>query len=342
MTHRDRGLTAPEHLHGDALPGLLRRALRWFGLDERRCAVCLTPFTPPLHHANMYSACRTMPAGAPAASVAAGLHKAMPAAATPTRTQDTHAHGPTATTDPLALPGLEPEGVPIPWPSLYPDICPDCLALMPRRMQGYCPRCGEPFAVATLPCAPCGQCLITPPPWDQFRFHGVYENLTRQLLLRAKFGVEHATLRALGTLLAHCCADLPRPDVIIPMPLHPTRLLQRGANQAQELARPVAALLGAPLRADLLTRTVPSRPQTGLSRAERTRNLRNAFTAVPEVQDKTLLLIDDTMTTGTSLRRAVNALLQQGAHAVHVAVVGRTAIRDTTARAANPHGQAVP
>lgn len=213
---------------------------------------------------------------------------------------------------------------------------------MPRRMQGYCLRCGEPFAVATLPCAPCGQCLIAPPPWDQFRFYGVYEGLTRQLLLRAKFGVEHATLRALGTLLAHCCADLPRPDAIIPMPLHPTRLLQRGANQAQELARPVAALFGAPLRADLLIRTVPSRPQTGLSRAERTRNLRNAFTAAPQVQGKTLLLVDDTMTTGTSLRRAVNALMQQGAYTVHVAVVARTAMRSTAAQAACPQTPPVP
>lgn len=125
------------------------------------------------------------------------------------------------------------------------------------------------------------------------------------------------------------------------MPLHPTRLCTGRKSGAGTGTTSCRAAWGT-LRADLLTRTVPPRPQTGLSRAERTRNLRNAFTAVPEVQGKTLLLIDDTMTTGTSLRRAVNALLQQGAHAVHVAVVGRsTAIRDTTARAANPHGQVV-
>ena len=88
------------------------------------------------------------------------------------------------------------------------------------------------------------------------------------------------------------------------MPLHSTRLRERGFNQCQELARPLSDALGVPLVPDLLLRQHPTRHQVGLSEAERVANLKSAFLSLPEVRGKRILLVDDTYTTGTTLRRA--------------------------------------
>ena len=139
-------------------------------------------------------------------------------------------------------------------------------------------------------------------------------------------GPFHAVLHLLGRFLALSCKDLPKPDAIVPVPLHSTRLRERGFNQCQELARPLSDALGVPLVPDLLLRQHPTRHQVGLSEAERVANLKSAFLSLPEVRGKRILLVDDTYTTGTTLRRAALALLDPhaGAAAVDVAVVART------------------
>lgn len=203
-------------------------------------------------------------------------------------------------------------------------VCADCARSLPRRTGGFCPRCGELSPVPALPCTPCSHCLKTPPPWQEFRFHGVYEGMLRSVLLRAKFQGDSTAADLAGRLLAAACADLPRPDAIVPVPLHTHRLRTRGCNQCTELARPIAAILSAPLHGELLLRTVPTQPQTGLDRALRQRNLRNAFKASPACRGLHLLLVDDTMTTGTTLARAAACLQKAGAARVDVAVVART------------------
>lgn len=154
--------------------------------------------------------------------------------------------------------------------------------------------------------------------------HGLYEGALRHLVLRVKFAEDHAAARLLGGLLATACADLPRPDGVVPVPLHPERLRRRGCNQCLELARLPAAVLGVPLRPGWLTRVVPTRPQTGLSRQERRSNLRGAFAAHPDVRGQRVLLVDDICTTGTTLARAADCLLRAGAVAVDCAVAART------------------
>lgn len=156
--------------------------------------------------------------------------------------------------------------------------------------------------------------------------------MLRTLLLRGKFGHDPAVLHLIGRLLAQACADLPAPDAVVPVPLHAARLRERGFNQSQELARPLAVASGAPLAPALLRRPRATRHQIGLNRAERQANLRGAFTASASVRGKTILLVDDTLTTGTTLRRAARALLEQGALAVDVAVAARTP-RETAGQA---------
>ncbi|GFM37128.1 ComF family protein [Desulfovibrio psychrotolerans] len=120
---------------------------------------------------------------------------------------------------------------------------------------------------------------------------------------------------------AHC-----PPQVIIPVPLHPARLAERGYNQTLELARLMVKALNIPLQPNLLLRPVATPHQIGLSRQERQRNLRNAFAAPhPErLAGMHILLVDDIMTTGSTIAAATQVLLQAGAGSVHVAVVART------------------
>ena len=223
---------------------------------------------------------------------------------------------------PLDRGEMPPEAV----PRMGIPLCPACRALLRPRKSGYCPRCGEPALQPEARPVPCESCRKAPPPWEHFRFYGLYGGALKTLILRGKFGADPAVLHLLGRLLAHACADLPRPDAIVPVPLHSTRLRERGFNQCQEVARPLAHALGAPLRPDLLLRQHPTRHQVGLSEAERLANLEDAFLASPEARGKRILLVDDTATTGTTLRRAALALLDPhgGAAAVDVAVVART------------------
>ena len=223
---------------------------------------------------------------------------------------------------PLDRGAMPPESV----PRIGIPLCPSCRTLLRPRKSGYCPLCGEPALQPEARPAPCDACRKTSPPWEHFRFYGLYGGALKTLILRGKFGADPAVLHLLGRLLAHACADLPRPDAIVPVPLHRTRLRERGFNQCQEVARPLAHALGAPLRPDLLLRQHPTRHQVGLSEAERLANLEGAFLASPQVRGKRILLVDDTATTGITLRRAAIALLDPhgGAAAVDVAVVART------------------
>ncbi|MDR0465820.1 MAG: ComF family protein [Deltaproteobacteria bacterium] len=209
-------------------------------------------------------------------------------------------------------------------------FCPACHMALPRRVAGHCPLCGEPAAPAFSAPAPCAACLRDAPPWEAFRFYGIYEGLLRRLILRAKFQPDIAIARALGELALPVCRELPVCDALVPMPQHPAKLRRRGCNQCQEMARPIARGLELPLMPQYLRRTVLTRPQTQLRRQERRADLSASFAADPDVRGKRILLLDDTMTTGTSLRFAARRLLQAGAEAVRAAVVARTSLHGSS------------
>jgi ComF family protein len=206
-------------------------------------------------------------------------------------------------------------------------FCPDCATAMPRKERGFCPRCGEPAAWPELPPALCAHCLDEPPLWRDFIFHGPYEGLLRNLLITLKFRNQPFLGHALGTLLGtHPGFAALTADTVIPIPLPSSRLAQRGYNQAQEIARPLARHLQLPLMPDLLNRILPTAPQASASRNERKKNLRNAFAAQEAVRGRHVLLVDDTLTTGATVTAATQALLASGASSVSVAVVGRTSL----------------
>ena len=205
-------------------------------------------------------------------------------------------------------------------------FCPACRRNLPRRVAGYCPLCGEPEAFLFSQPVPCSACLGDAPPWEAFRFYGIYEGLLRQLILRVKYSSDVALARAIGELVFPMCRELPACDAFVPMPQHSARLRRRGCNQCQEIARPLARGLELPLMSQYLQRTLLTRPQTELRRRERRGDLSASFAADPAVRGKRVLLLDDAMTTGTSLRYGARCLLQAGAAAVRVAVVARTTL----------------
>lgn len=133
---------------------------------------------------------------------------------------------------------------------------------------------------------------------------------------RPRYGVP------LGELIGQAYADAhPVPDGVVPVPLHPTRRLERGYNQSRMLGEGVANALDVPLREDLLDRPRPTRSQTNLSRTDRWKNVRDAFSAHSNAADGHWLIVDDILTTGSTAVAAAQTLRDAGAQAVSLATL---------------------
>ncbi|WP_273389909.1 ComF family protein [Thermomonas hydrothermalis] len=202
------------------------------------------------------------------------------------------------------------------------DLCPDCHATLPWLHQA-CPRCALPQPRAQR-CPACRQSdggALT-------RVHAGFEYAfpLDQLLPRLKFHGDLAVARVLAHCLAERFAGLPRPQVLVPVPLHRRRLRWRGYDQALELARPLARRLGVPLRDDLLVRRHATAAQTSLNAAARQRNLHAAFGVRSGAALPTrVTLFDDVMTTGATVQAAAQALRAAGVTVVEAWVCARVA-----------------
>lgn len=238
---------------------MLKGWLRALGLTQRRCALCLAPYTAP--------------AAAP--------------------------------------------------PALPAGLCPACATRLAPYAGPRCPRCGLPPAAPEHGEGVCGACLQNPPPWDGVAFHGLYRDALRLALLRLKFDGHLYLAPVLGALLLAASETLPRPDAVVAVPQHPDHLRQRGYNQAHELARALCARARLPLRTDLLRRTAPGPAQTSLRAGARQRNVRHSF-AARYAQGLRIWLVDDVMTTGSTLRAATLALRLDGAARVDIVFAART------------------
>jgi ComF family protein len=140
-----------------------------------------------------------------------------------------------------------------------------------------------------------------------------------------KYRGRRRAARTAGRWMACLLPGLPElggHDAVVPVPLHPRRLRERGYNQAAELAAPVAAAAGLPVL-DLLARVKSTRPQWGLDRRSRAENLAAAFQACPRAEGRSVLLIDDVCTSGASLEECGRALRRAGARRVSAFVLAR-------------------
>lgn len=200
------------------------------------------------------------------------------------------------------------------------------------------PRCGGCGRVDSRWCARCQReleridiALITRPltPLHSVVSTGVHDGKLRDAVHALKYDAAHDLAPALGRRLIACLRSLNWTiDMIAPVPLHTTRLSERGYNQSQLLTEVVAADLMIPCSPTALTRQHPTRPQVGLNSTQRLENVWDAFYADSlQVRGSTLLLIDDVMTTGATLGACAAAALAVGAQAVYGLTV--TAARAT-------------
>lgn len=195
-------------------------------------------------------------------------------------------------------------------------VCAACDAALPRLPTG-CPLCALPSPAG----APCGACLKRPPPFAATRAAFAYAFPVDRLLHALKYRSALPYVEFLADALAD--AVVAGPQVVVPMPLHPSRQRRRGFNQAQELARRVGRRLHMPV-VEGLVRTRDTPVQAGSSKAARRRNMRGAFAALPAVRGCHVALVDDVMTTGATLAEAARATLAGGARSVAAWAVART------------------
>jgi ComF family protein len=203
------------------------------------------------------------------------------------------------------------------------DLCPACTAGLPPP-PGCCLRCGLAWH---RPATVCPGCRPGPVPLDCWHAAFAYGFPVDGLIQALKYGGRLGHARLLGTLLGHSvvAAGLHTTvEAVVPVPLHPGRLAERGFNQSLEIARWTARHVGRPMAPRALTRVRATRPQVGLSLAERTGNLQGAFAVGADLVGRHVVLVDDVVTTGSTVREAALALRRAGARRVDVWCVART------------------
>ena len=205
-------------------------------------------------------------------------------------------------------------------------LCADCIA----RFAAPVPRCGRCGLRLALPAVACGACLRDPPPFERTVCVADYGFPWDALIAAFKFRgrPDLAAVLAGRLRVAVEASAAPLPQCLLPVPLGPARLAERGYNQAWELARRLARMLGVPAEAQLLWRPADGVHQAGLGRAERRRSTVDAFMVDPrrrgELAGRRVALVDDVVTTGATAGAAATALLRAGAAAVDLWVVART------------------
>ena len=202
------------------------------------------------------------------------------------------------------------------------DLCRACFDVLPWLGRA-CRLCALPLPAGHTD-ALCGACLQQPPPLAACHAAFLYAMPLDRLLPRLKFHDDLAVAHVLSALMVEAFTDLPRPDAVVPVPLHHARLRRRGYDQALELARPLARSLGLPFRRDLLRRVRQTGAQSRLDKRHRRRNLAGAFVAEAlQALPRHVVLVDDVMTTGATLHAAAAALHLAGVERVDAWVCAR-------------------
>jgi len=218
-------------------------------------------------------------------------------------------------------------------------VCQDCLDSMNPIAGGLCAICGErlfsSYAAASAEAqARCGLCRRIEPVFARAAAYGSYESGLRELIHLLKYGGVRPAANVLGRMLAEAIAMLEpefpaEPVALVPVPLHRTRLRQRGFNQAELIAR-AAMKVRRPdnrlLLCPVLERKRETTSQIGLTSHQRRENLRGAFGVLgPEaVKGREVLVVDDVYTTGATVSECARVLRRAGATKVWVATVART------------------
>jgi ComF family protein len=207
-------------------------------------------------------------------------------------------------------------------------LCAGCKASTPRIEAPFCSRCSRPFEGLVEGDFECPNCEDLSPAYDCVVSKYQAKGILRDMIHRFKYGRQYYLRRLLANCLLEAMDDarmasLPA-DCIVPVPLHPTRLRERGFNQADALAEIVSKRVKIPIER-CIERHRYTQTQTQFDRAERMRNLRNTFAMRKnsDVRDKHALLVDDILTTGSTLHECALVLRAAGARSVRAITVAR-------------------
>ncbi len=205
------------------------------------------------------------------------------------------------------------------------DICSACLTELPHNSNS-CRICALPLTQFSPDHPVCGNCLRQAPPFDSCHAAFSYSYPISNLISRFKFSnkLEHG--RLLSNLLIRSIEAnrLPLPELILPVPLHRSRLRERGFNQALELALPVGRHFGIPVDSKSCKKIRPTEAQSNLHKRERQKNIRKAFSMKNILTDSHVAILDDVVTTGSTVAELARTLKQNGADRVDVWALART------------------
>jgi ComF family protein len=219
-----------------------------------------------------------------------------------------------------------------------PPQCPCCEKFLEEGQQGFCPNCllkirwieppfcsicGIPFISKEVENHPCGACETHGKYFTMARALGIYEGSLQEAIHRWKYeGKTHLTL-FFAEWMAEGVKDYwgyDSIDLLIPVPLHPQRLRERGFNQALLLVKEISRRTGIPYQKTILRKKKPTLPQVNLSGAEREKGLKGAFQVIgkKDLDGKSVLLIDDVYTTGATVNECSKVLLGGGVKRIDV------------------------
>lgn len=198
-------------------------------------------------------------------------------------------------------------------------LCAACARELPTTASA-CPRC----AAAGTSNAECGACLADPPHYDASRAAYVYTHPVDALIQALKYGGQLALAGLFAQALWQRIGRADGVDLILPLPLHPARLAERGFNQSAEIAKALSRLCGIAMDARLARRVRNTAPQTALPWRERASNMRRAFACDADLAGLRVAVVDDVMTTGATLDEFARTLKGRNAARVENWVVART------------------
>lgn len=210
-------------------------------------------------------------------------------------------------------------------------LCASCFNGLSFLTGSLCYQCGLPFALPMESDTRCPTCLSHPPAFDRARAVCRYDDASRPLITRLKYSDHLHLAPALARWMKSSGLPLlAESSLILPVPLHYRRQIRRMHNQSALLASRLSRLSGVPWHGHILTRIKHTVPQASLTRSQRATNVTKAF-SVPEashplIQNATLTLVDDVMTTGATLNACARTLKQAGAGKVHVLTFARTCL----------------
>lgn len=206
--------------------------------------------------------------------------------------------------------------------------CPACWSKMRFVSRPFCPVMGTPFSIDMGDAFLSAEAIANPPPFERMRTVMLYDDLARRLIASLKYADRTDLIPWISKWMAVAGKELIEDaDVIIPVPLHKSRLHSRRFNQACEFSRLIAKDSDKDFKPEYLIRKRATKQQVGLTESQRKRNVSGAFTVPqemkPNLKAKRVLLIDDVYTTGATVKAATKALKRAGADQVCVLVFAK-------------------